>query len=477
MFQYFSVFQNLSSQRKKRFETMGIYKTSVVVTLCLITAAIPSFAVQPLYGQCGGTDYTGDTECVSGTTCTRLSDWFYQCLSATPTTTSTGPSPPPSYTELPTNSTCVSLPIVPSLTPNPRLNDPFRFADGRRVTNKIGWACRRGELMNQLSGFELGTLPPKPTGLSASYSNGKLSIKVTQAGNSISFEVLISAPTGSSAPYPAIISFGGSSIPTDGVALITYNNGEIAAQEGPQSRGKGKFYTLYGSSHSAGALIAWTWGVSRIIDALEITTGHNIDTKRIGVTGCSSNARGVMVAGAFDSRIALTIPQESGTGGAGCWRIAERLYSTGPRADMAKELVQQNVWFSKDFETYINQINILPFDHHLLAALIAPRALLVIDNSSVQSLGPQSVWGCMLAANKVYQSLGVANSMGISIIGNTNRCSLTSSQKSNVSAFIRRFLFRQSADTNVIRNDDPNNFGYNETLFVDWSVPALAGSA
>src|SRR4051812_15786894 len=87
-------------------------------------------------------------------------------------------------------------------------------------------------------------------------------------------------------------------------------------------RGQGKFYTLYGSGHSAGALTAWAWGVSRIIDALELTPAAGINPQKIGVTGCSRNGKGAIVAGALDERIALTIPQESGSGGSACWRLS-----------------------------------------------------------------------------------------------------------------------------------------------------------
>lgn len=47
-------------------------------------------------------------------------------------------------------------------------------------------------------------------------------------------------------------------------------------------RGQGKFYDLYGKGHSAGAMITWAWGVSRIIDALELTPDAKIDPKHVG---------------------------------------------------------------------------------------------------------------------------------------------------------------------------------------------------
>ena len=68
-------------------------------------------------------------------------------------------------------------------------------------------------------------------------------------------------------------------------------------------------------------MVAWAWGVSRIIDALEKTPEANIDPSRIAVTGCSRNGKGALLAGALDERIVLTIPQESGAGGSASWRV------------------------------------------------------------------------------------------------------------------------------------------------------------
>ena len=78
------------------------------------------------------------------------------------------------------------------------------------------------------------------------------------------------------------------------VATIVLNNDDIAQQNDQSNRGIGKFYTLYGSNASAGALSAWAWAVSRIIDALEMTPTANIDSRRLGITGCSRNGKPVV---------------------------------------------------------------------------------------------------------------------------------------------------------------------------------------
>ena len=98
---------------------------------------------------------------------------------------------------------------------------------------------------------------------------------VVDKGKTLTFTAKITLPKTGKAPYPAIIGMGGSWINNDElakqeIALIQFPNNEIAEQLNGGSRGKGKFYEVYGSDHSAGALLAWAWGVSRLIDALEL---------------------------------------------------------------------------------------------------------------------------------------------------------------------------------------------------------------
>ena len=142
-------------------------------------------------------------------------------------------------------------------------------------------------------------MPPKPSSVTGSLSGGTLTVKVTDNGKSISFTASIKTPTSAkpASGYPAIIAYGGGSIPIpSNVATISYNNFDVGAD---LDRGKGKFYDLYGSGNGAGAMVAWAWGTSRIIDALESLSAANIDTSKIGITGCSRNGKGALVGGLF----------------------------------------------------------------------------------------------------------------------------------------------------------------------------------
>ncbi|KAF9448106.1 carbohydrate esterase family 15 protein [Macrolepiota fuliginosa MF-IS2] len=456
-----------------------------------LVLALPALAQQqPVWSQCGGIGWTGATQCVAGTTCTTLNDYFSQCLptpvtgpTTVPTTIlppSTAPSTTTSGTTSPTSTaapgSCPSLPANPTLTSNTFLPDPFTFFGGTKVTTKAQWDCRRQELSTLLQKYELGTLPPKPASVTGTLSGTTLTVNVSDSGKSISFTASISYPSTAAGPFPAFIAVGGMSIPRpSNVVVITFNNDDMAAQVDSSSRGQGKFYQLYGTGHSAGAMTAWAWGISRVVDVLETipSSTSRIDLTKLAVTGCSRNGKGALVAGAFEPRITLTIPQESGSGGAGCWRISDKMLASGISTQTASEIVQENVWFSTNFNPFVNQVNNLPFDHHLLAALVAPRALLMIDNTGIDWLGPESVWGCMSTANDVWKALGVADSMGVSQVGNHNHCAFPSSEQGDLDAFVNKFLNGQSTNTNIIKTDGANGLGFVRSQWVNYSVPTL----
>ncbi|QRW00057.1 glycoside hydrolase family 6 protein [Ceratobasidium sp. AG-Ba] len=67
-----------------------MYKAISVGSLAAVFMASSAMAQQPVYAQCGGINWTGGKTCVSGTTCTVINDYYYQCLpgSSSPTTTS-----------------------------------------------------------------------------------------------------------------------------------------------------------------------------------------------------------------------------------------------------------------------------------------------------------------------------------------------------------------------------------------------------
>ncbi|KAF4878976.1 4-O-methyl-glucuronoyl methylesterase [Colletotrichum sp. SAR 10_70] len=353
-----------------------------------------------------------------------------------------------------------------------KLPDPFTFADGSKVTTKTDWACRQTEIQNAFKQYELGDFPGPPSKVEASLSGNTLNLRVTQGSSTISMSASIQKPSGSG-PFPAIIGIGGASIPIPGtVAQVTFNNDQFAAQNGQSSRGQGLFYNLFGSGHSAGALTAWAWGVGRIIDGLEQlgTAATGIDTKRLGVTGCSRNGKGAFVVGALEKRIALTIPQESGSGGAACWRISDSEKNKGKNIQTAGQIVGENVWFSPNFNTWTSRTSQMPEDHHLLAGLVAPRGLYVAEND-IDWLGPVSTTGCMKAGRQIYQALGVPENMGFSLVGGHNHCQFPSSQNSELTQYINYFLLNSATKPSITERSTVN---VNLQDYASWTAPTLS---
>ncbi|PLB49905.1 hypothetical protein P170DRAFT_133501 [Aspergillus steynii IBT 23096] len=371
---------------------------------------------------------------------------------------------------------CAELPPLSDLRLISTLPDPFSWyplSNPDRVATKEEWECRRQHISSLLQQLELGTKPPVPANATTSFSQNKLSITVSEGSKRITFDVTIDLPSGGGeGPFPAMIAYGGLSLPlSSGIATITFDNGLIAQQTDQSSRGKGLFYDLYGSDHSAGALMAWAWGVSVLIDALASTPSARIDTTKLGVTGCSRNGKGALVAGAFDPRIALTVPQESGAGGSGCWRLCETENAGSGDVQTARQIVQENVWFSTDFDDYVDQVESLPFDHHMLAGLVAPRALLSVDNVGYEWLGPWSSLGCMGTARRVWEALGVSDRMGYSMSTDHSHCLFPDQQREDLDVFVRRFLLGEDANTTVEKNYPGIEF--ESERWVDWDVPVL----
>lgn len=115
-----------------------------------------------------------------------------------------------------------------------------------------------------------------------------------------------------------------------------------------------------------------------------------------------------MLAGATDPRIALTSANNSGAGGAGCFR------NMHPGAETLPDLLGQFPhWFNPDLKAFVGRENALPFDQHFLKALVAPRALLTTEALGDAWANPAGTWQTHLAAQKVYALLGAGESIAV----------------------------------------------------------------
>ncbi|RGM15979.1 glycoside hydrolase [Bacteroides stercoris] len=336
------------------------------------------------------------------------------------------------------------------------LPDPFAWADGSgRSTDFKDWKRHRFEIAHQLQHYELGMKPVTPRdSIEATLNNDTLRVIVHENGEVLLLTAPIKYPEGNG-PFPAIIGIGR---PTGAlpeqlfdkrkIAQITFDFIQVMSHT--QKRGNEPINRLYPEQTEMGSYCAWSWGISRLIDGLEkVGKKSRIDLSHLAISGCSFAGKMALFAGAFDERIALTIAQEPGGGGVNAWRVSETL-------ENVETLGRTNyAWFLESMRQFAGKnVNRLPIDHHELAALIAPRALLVLGNTDYEWLAEESNYVSCQAARMVWKAFGIEDRMGFSIQGGHMHCMLPKSQYPEVEAFIDKFLLgKTDVDTFVTKAD------------------------
>jgi hypothetical protein len=381
---------------------------------------------------------------------------------------------PGSYDTEDTGADCPKLPAPPAFSALPsvtNLPDPFLSTSGTRISKIADWRCRRSEISQQVQYWGSGPKGAPPTGLTATLSGGKLSVAVTQGGATVNLSASITTPSGAG-PFPLVIGMNTptGSLPSslfNGVATMTFTSSQLVPDAFNVPRGGGTYFTAY-PDKNAGAMIEWAWGVSRLIDGLYKTADTNkIDLKRIAVTGCSYQGKMALYAGAFDERIALTIPEESGGGGEASWRFMATQTGT---EDL--EAAQGTAWYAQNLLQFKNKdAPKLPYDQHELVAMIAPRAVIAVENTGIDRLGSQAGSVSMRAATEVWKALGVPDRIGYTQAQASAHCSFPASvQSPDVQAFIDKFLLNKTtANTNVARD----SYHTDLTKWVTWTTPTL----
>ena len=330
---------------------------------------------------------------------------------------------------------------IPTSVNNAKLPDPFMGLDGKRISSKAEWKCRREEIGAMYEKLMFGTKPRNPEKVEGTYSGGKLTIKVTDKGKSDGLDI----------------------------AKISFNPDDVA----PESGG-GMFFQLY--NQGQGTIIAWAWAVSRIIDALEKTPEAGIDVHHLAMTGCSRWGKGTLAVGAFDERIALTIPQESGSGGASLWRVGAQV-NKQKGTDFVQPLssaATEGKWMISSFRNYQGKENTLPFDQHMLVSMVAPRALLILDNAGQKWLGEVPSNYCGQASLETYKALGATENYTYSQEGGHDHCALPGGQFDEVKDFMNKFLFGKDTKTGKIDySKNTEQIKWNKSEWIDWETPAL----
>jgi hypothetical protein len=307
---------------------------------------------------------------------------------------------------------------VDQLPARRELPDPFEFLDGSRVNGAADWQRRRAELKELVQYYEYGHQPPAPDqlqvvaagprgqGVASSLTlNVLLRVGERQGG----FPITLALPSGAG-PFPVFISAGGLNLPQfleRGYAVAELNPRDVAADS--PGRG-GLFYTLYPES-DAGALMAWAWGFSRVVDALARLSTIRID--QLAVTGHSRFGKAALVAGAFDDRIGLTVPASSGLAGNGNYRFFFEAEGKNERIENITGAFPY--WFTPALLGFVGRTERLPFDQHALMAIVAPRALLTTVGTADHWANPRGAELTHQAAKIVYEYLGAPGSIGIQL--------------------------------------------------------------
>lgn len=152
-----------------------------------------------------------------------------------------------------------------------------------------------------------------------------------------------------------------------------------------------------------GALRAWAWGASRLLDYFE--TDPQIDAKHVGIEGLSRYGKAALVTMAYDPRFGIVLVGSSGAGGAKLFRrnFGESI------ADLAA--TGEYHWFAGNFVKYAGTLNAgdLPVDAHELIAMCAPRPVFISEGSPAVEGNWLDDKGQFLAevdAGPVYRLLG-----------------------------------------------------------------------
>lgn len=343
-----------------------------------------------------------------------------------------------------------------ALKPIRELPDPLLSHDGKKVRSIKEWENRRNEIIADLQEYEIGVKPAvAQKNIKATFSGDTLKVEVTVNGQSLTLTSTIHYPETGQAPYPLMIGSSMISLPMEliekkGIATMTFRESQVndySQWRHPHDRGEYEFDRLYPELKENGAYSEWAWGFSRLIDGLELLGEEitHIDMKHIGVTGCSYAGKMALFCGALDERVALTIAQEPGGGGAAAWRVSYPM-------DSVECLEKTDYhWFKESMKERFSGDNVylLPHDHHSLCALVCPRALLMLGNPDYTWLADPSAQVSMDAAIEVWRHFGIEDRVGYSIIGNHPHCRLPEVQYPVVEAYIDKFLLGKQ-DVNTI---------------------------
>lgn len=313
--------------------------------------------------------------------------------------------------------------------------DAFTFLDGTPVNLPQDWNKRKEEILDLYQKNMYG-IPRDGSGetLSCNHNGNTATVTVTKGSNTGSFSFTVSTPNPAKIPmpengWPVIIAMGWffqtEYANNRGYAVIVYNYNDVAADNISRT---GAFYDVYpygeDPSEQTGALAAWGWGASKIIDVLEQELGsvYHIDPANTILAGVSRCGKATAVAGVYDKRIRISVPTCSGAGGMAMMRHlsegntydlssigADAAYTFGKNEPLScLQSDAERHWFNEKFREYATYED-FPFDQHLLASLYAEenRYLFIISSYIHEDwTNPPAMWETYKEAKKIFAKLG-----------------------------------------------------------------------
>ena len=191
---------------------------------------------------------------------------------------------------------------------------------------------------------------------------------------------------------PESASPGGASFPIRrlldrGCAAVTFRNFDVVPDEPSAQR------------NDCAAIAAWAWAASRTLDW--VLAQPEIDGSRVAVVGHSRGGKTALWAGANDERFALVCANDSGCCG------AKLNHVDLPQSEHFARLAEKKpYWFAPDFPSLAGRESELPFDQHMLLALVAPRRLAIGSASLDVNAGPSGEFLGALYASPAWEAYG-----------------------------------------------------------------------
>ncbi|MBN1309253.1 MAG: hypothetical protein JXA18_15115, partial [Chitinispirillaceae bacterium] len=162
-----------------------------------------------------------------------------------------------------------------------------------------------------------------------------------------------------------------------------------------------------------------------------------------------------------------------GGGGTISWRYSDMLEDRDNTEVENLHHAQGCEWYAEVLKKYVPK-NVspatLPYDHHELIGMIAPRAVLCIESSNIARMGAEAARVDALAARRIWKALGVPDRMGATE-ENIGHCSWHNGFTADLEAYVDKFLLgKTNVNTDILRS---RFTGVDTATWIPWAAPAL----